>query len=248
MSLRPASLLLLLFAGCASQTAIPAGVRSAIDRQHHGQVVELRQSCYYGDLYDDNDKWLLSPQPFAQVHHIVDLDGQPIHPKNQRGLVRAGTRFVIDEIEFPDSFAVTTRMLTTPRYNIWVYLHPVDERARLPTERSRWVLLLPRDLPDGAAVERELSARLAPEGKMRRWLDGRRPTVRVAIEHKDILAGMNVDELVAAMGEPPLWIENERMNGSRAKVAWYGRREAWLVGGTVVAVEPGRDATAPASP
>ena len=40
------------------------------------------------------------------------------------GIVAAGTRFVIKNIEFPDAQAMTNRMLTTPRYNPWVYLEP----------------------------------------------------------------------------------------------------------------------------
>ena len=74
--------------GCASHTQIPSHVRTAIEQFHNGRVMELRQSCYYGDLYDDTDKWLLSAHAFDSVHHIVDFDGKPIHPTGQRGSSR----------------------------------------------------------------------------------------------------------------------------------------------------------------
>jgi hypothetical protein len=243
----PASAVLAsLAAGCASQTAIPPSVATAIEREHLGRVVELRQSCYYGDLYDDNRKWLLSPRPFAQTHHIVDLEGAPIHPANQRDIIPAGSTFVIDAIEVPDPWALAGRMLTTPRYNTWVYLHPVGEtRARLPTERRRWVLVLPRDLESGDALERALDELVAPEGEVSPWLARRRPTVRVAIDHKDLTVGMTVDEMVAALGPPHLWVDDAN---PKRRIAWYGTREAWLVNGAVAEIHPARPAESPAAP
>src|SRR5687767_14646550 len=67
--------------GCASHTRLAEPTRAAISARHSGRTVELRQSMYYGDLYDENEKWLLSPYPFAETFHIVDTKGAPIHPK-----------------------------------------------------------------------------------------------------------------------------------------------------------------------
>ncbi|MEE8410091.1 MAG: hypothetical protein V3T05_10820, partial [Myxococcota bacterium] len=91
---------------CASQTRLAEPVRSAVAARHVGRTVELRQSCYYGELYDENEKWLLSPHAFADTSHIVDLDGVPIHPTGQRGVVAAGTRFIIRRGEFTDAQAM----------------------------------------------------------------------------------------------------------------------------------------------
>src|SRR5687768_9686734 len=103
-------------AACAGQTQIPVQAQRAVENRYHGKVMELRQSCYFGDLYEDNRRWLLTPYRAERVHHIVDLDGQPIHPPSQRGIVPAGSRFYVRTIEFPTPLALAGRMLTTPRY------------------------------------------------------------------------------------------------------------------------------------
>ena len=144
-----------LMAGCLAHTPIPVEVRHQISSDHEGRTVELRQSCYFGDLYDDNSKWLLSAYPFEQVHHIVDMDGKPIHPDNQRGIIPAGTKFIIEEIEFPDPMALATRMLVSPRYHTWVYLKAVDYQQAVPETRGgdQFVILLPMDLTGRQDVE-----------------------------------------------------------------------------------------------
>jgi hypothetical protein len=233
--------------GCASQTSLPGPVRAAVSARHAGHTVELRESMFYGDLYDDNEKWLLSPYPFAETYFIVDTKGAPIHPGGQRGIFPAGTRFVVQRVEFPDVAAMTTRMLTTPRYNAWVYLTPAPATIA-PEGRRAFILVLPPDLETEAAAEAAVNAALAPDGEMKKWLETRRPTVRVAIENKDVVPGMTLEELTASLGPPLRWFTDVTSTGAPARVAWYPSREAWLVGGSVAAeVKPGRklDAVAP---
>lgn len=234
---------------CASQTKITKPVREAIAARHTGRVVELKRSCYFGDLYDENEKWLLSEHAFADTYHIVDTDGAPIHPTGQRGIVPAGTKLVISHIEFPDMRAMARRMLTTPRYNPWIYLQPSPSSTSLPEGRPWFILLLPMDMETEKQVEDAVATLLSPEGEVSSWLASLRPTIRVAIEHKDIIEGMNEQELVAAMGEPLKWLADVRGN-EPASVAWYRTKEAWLVGGTVVEVRDGRtkESIAPAKP
>ena len=233
-------LVALMFASsCASHTNIPSHVRTAIEDFHAGRVMELRQSCYYGDLYEDTDKWLLSAHAFDSVHHIVDLDGNPIHPTGQRGIVPAGTRFLIEKIEFPDIYALTTRMISSPRYHTWVYLRPLEKLPLESERREHFVMLLPMDLQDRQDVEANLAKVLAPEGDVSRWLKERRPSVRVAIAHKDLQAGMTRDELVAARGEPHLWIAQQGSYGLEM-IAWYPSQEAWIRNGRIVDLKPGR--------
>ena len=130
-------------------------------------------------------------------------------------------------------------MLTTPRYHPWIYLKPAPDTAA-PEDRKYFVLLLPMDLESEAEVEAAIAALLGREGEVKRWLAARRPTVRVAIEHKDIVAGMTGDELVASMGEPQRWFHDTTAAGAAARVAWYPSKEAWLVGGAVAEVRSGR--------
>lgn len=233
-------------AACASRTALPLSVRSAMENRYEGHVVELRRSCYYGELYDDNDKWLLTPYPFKHVYHIVDFDGEPIHPEGQRGIVPAGTPFIVDQIEFPDAGGLARRMLTTPRYNPWIYLRRVVG-SPLPMDRRDWILLLPRGMKDKETLERELDSVIAPEGRMIEWLASRRPVIRVAIEHKEIIAGMNTDEMIAAMGRPLLWFD-DIADGKPVRVAWYDFEEAWMIDDHVTEVRDGREAEAPPAP
>ena len=225
---------------CASQTRIAPEVRAQIEKRHAGNVVELRQSNYYGELYDENELWLLSPHPFADTSHIVDMNGAPIHPRGQKGIVPAGSRFVIERIEFPDRGALTHRMLTTPRYNPWVYLKPAPDETHAPLENRRgFVALLPLELETEQQVEDALAAMFAPEGDVQRWLGTRRPTVRAAIEHKNVVEGMSREELTAAWGAPAMWFIEQSDKGE-ARVAWYTSKEVWLVNDTVSEVKQGR--------
>jgi hypothetical protein len=95
------------------------------------------------------------------------------------------------------------------------------------------------DLQDREDVESNIAKLLAPEGDVSRWLKQRRPSVRVAIAHKDLKTGMTRDELVAARGEPHLWIAQQGSYGLEM-VAWYPSHEAWIRNGRIIDVKPGR--------
>src|SRR5688572_11300901 len=167
--------LLAVIMSCASHTRLAEPIRSAISARYSGRTIELRQSMYYGELYDENEKWLLSPYPFTETFHIVDTEGTPIHPKGQRGIIPAGTSFSVYRVEFPDVAAMASRMLTTPRYNPWIYL-TAPEGSSLPEERKYFILLLPMDLDTEDAVEKEINRLIAPKGEMEAWLGSRQPS------------------------------------------------------------------------
>ncbi len=240
-------LTILLVGSCASETRLPGPVQAAISARHIGKTVELRQSMYYGDLYDENEMWLLSPYPFAETYHIVDPNGAPIHPQGQQGMFPAGSRFVVQRVEFPNVAAMARRMLTSPRYNPWVYLTPAAGTIA-PTGRKFFILVLPMDLDTDAAVESALASVLAPNGEVASWLASIRPTARAAIENKDIVPGMTLDEVTAAMGPPQRLLSDTTAGGAHVTVAWYPSREAWILDGQVAEVRPGRklDLAAPA--
>ena len=71
--------LLPLTSGCATHTSLPKETRHTIALEFHGATVELQQSLYFGDLYDENEMWLLSPYPFENTSHIVDHQLSLIH-------------------------------------------------------------------------------------------------------------------------------------------------------------------------
>ena len=146
--------------------------------------------------------------------------------------------------EPPDLLALATRMLVSPRYHTWVYLRPLNKLQAIPESREHFVVLLPMDLTGRQDVETHISQFLAPAGMVSNWLENRRPSIRVAIEHKDILTGMSREELIAAMGEPRAWIAEQGQAGLEM-VAWYPEREAWLQQDQVIRVENGRKMIAP---
>ena len=76
---------------CAAATALPSDVRVRLDARHRSRAVELRYSHFYGELYDDNRKLMLSPWAFADTSHIVDPKGRPIYPQRQIGTADSGT-------------------------------------------------------------------------------------------------------------------------------------------------------------
>ncbi len=237
-----ATSLLLSFSACASHIKEPT--RAAITARHKGRVVALRQSSYFGDLYDENQLWLLSPHPFAQTSHIVDTTGAPIYPRGQRGIIPMGTTFVVQRVEFPDARAMAGRMLTTPRYNTWVYLSAVPDTPA-PMDRKGLVLVLPLNLETEGEVEAAISELFTTPAKAQAWLAARRPTIRAAIEHKDIVEGMTEEELFASMGKPLRWFNDTTASGLLAEVAWYKTREAWLSDKVVLEARRGRPAPSP---
>jgi len=232
---------IVLTVGCASQIQLPRQVRVAIEDQYQDQTVELRQSVYFGDLYDENEQWLVSPYPFASTFHIVDFDGNPIHPKNQVGIIPAGTTFIIEKIEFPNALAIAKRMITSPRFNTWVYLRP-DPESDLAIHQAQdkpFILPLPLNLSTEEKVHQAIRESLTKRGEVTEWLAKRRPTVQAAIAHKTIISGMTQEELVAAVGKPHRWI-SEFNNNKKTLVAWYPDQEAWLNNKEVVVIRPSR--------
>ena len=111
------AIMALAMTACASYTQLPPKAQAVIGLRHVGRSVELRSSCYYGPLYDENEKWLLSPYPFAVTSHLVDWDDQPLHPDGQLGVIPAGTRLIIDKIEFPTGWGLAQRM-SQPRATV----------------------------------------------------------------------------------------------------------------------------------
>lgn len=234
-------LLMLLSSACAAQAKINDHVRAAIEGKYAGRTVELRQSMYFGDLYDENERWLLSPYPFAQTYHINDLHDRPIHPQVERGIIAAATKFVVKKIEYPDFATMLGRMLTTPRYNTWVYLQVLPDQPGVPINAKTFVLVLPPDLSEEGTLDRAIADSLAAEGDVQAWLHTRRPSIRTAIENKMAVVGMTLEELTASMGHPMKWFVEQRDN-KEARVAWYpGSKEAVFVGEQIVEVRNSRE-------
>ena len=132
-------------------------------------------------------------------------------------------------------------MLTSPRFNPWVYLRALansDWELDHPDDKPL-IVLLPRGLNNSAEIEQALNQYFAPKGQVEKWLSKRRPTVRSAIQNKKIVSGMSQDELIASKGLPRRWFSQVSDN-QKTMIAWYPDQEAWITNGRVLITKPGR--------
>ena len=231
--------LALSLGGCLHYNHLSLPLQKTLAAQYSGQTVALKQSCYFGSLYDENEKYLLSARPFTEISHISDLEGSPIHPEGQVGIIPAGTLFRIKRIAFPSFISSFERMLTTPRYNPWIYLEPLEKNnPHIPTEHP-YIVLLPLDINTEADFHAQLHGMLGEEAQVLTWLQKRKPSVRSAITYKEVIPGMQRQELVASWGEPPHWLSSATSSGE-AQIAWYPDREVWLLHNKVLEVRQAR--------
>lgn len=204
-----------------------------------GKTFELRHSHFYGELYDENEFMLLAPYPFRDVFHLVDLDGQPIHPRNQRGVIPAGTRVKFRELRTVNEWSSLNRMLTSPRYHSWLVVELVDTHDLMPSEQEPFVILLSAELEDLEVRRAALERWLSPVGETTQWLSSLSQRAQKAIAMKSPYPGMHKEELLAAMGPPQMWIAEQGPKGQRM-VAWYPHTEAWVSDKLVVSLHQQR--------
>ncbi len=209
-----------------------------------GRTVELRQSAYFGPLYDDTDRLLLSPHTPASTSHLVNLRGEPLHPPKARGILPSGSQFVVRRVSLPSRLSLLTRMLKSPRFHPWVELRLLPQPAaplagsQPPTERP-FVWVLPLTARDAKEIATAMAEAFSSPPQTAQFLAARRPTVAVAIAQKSLLLDMTTAEMVAAMG-PPQRAFVEQRQAQRLQVAWYADTEAWLQDGRIVALRPPR--------
>jgi hypothetical protein len=232
---------ILLGGGCGHGTTLAPDGRRIVAEQYIGHRFEVRHTSVIGDLYDDNERELISPYPFDEVFHQVDLLGAPMHPGHPRALVPAGTAVQIEAISYPGPTSWTRRMLATPRDAIWLQLRLVPEHAdREPLARPPLILPIVAGPLSVAAFDRAVGRYLAPVGDVSRWMLGRKPAIAVAIAHKEVLVGMSQEEMETALGPPWRWCADQLPDGTELKVAWYPKNEVWLSHGQVLAQKPSR--------
>lgn len=204
-----------------------------------GKTFELRHSHFYGDLYDENEFMLLAPYPFREVFHLVDFDGNPIHPRNQRGVIPAGTKVKFREFREVDEWSSLNRMLTSPRYHTWLVVELIDTHDLLPSEQEPFVILLSAGLEDVTVRKAAIERWLSPVGETSGWLGSLSERAQKAIAMKAPFPGMHKEELLAAMGPPQMWIAEQGPKGQRM-VAWYPHTEAWVSDKLVVSLHQQR--------
>ncbi|MDP2340392.1 MAG: hypothetical protein Q8O67_05505 [Deltaproteobacteria bacterium] len=227
------SLVVALVGSCASYTVVPEAARAAIDEEHAGELLYLKQSMYAGRFYDDDRFRLLHPRRFEELTYLLTAEGDPIAPPPAEEIIPAGTRVRVEKIEWPDGDAVFRRPLYTPRYTTWVFLRVARERGSETTiERSeRHILLLPAGIGDQETFNQWFTASLSTEDNNPALL-ALPEAQQHGVEQKKPTAGMSYDTLTSALGFPDRLAREER-DGHTVEVAVYGATSVVLKDGVV---------------
>ena len=210
------------FAGtCAPTATLRKDDQGAVKKRYEGKRMFLRSSMYYGPFFGDRKTFLLATRGFGELRLIEGLDGVPIPPGKDEGIVPAGREVLIEKIEFPPA----ERPLLTPRFYPWVYVK-VDKTF---TDRPHIIVL---QLGGDTLVEFEqLLGMYLVEKDPRPAIDARPQPVRQAIDAKKVVEGMTEDDLITALGMP---------DGVRHVQDKEGRTELWVYPKRCVKVKEGK--------
>jgi hypothetical protein len=226
-----------LTTACVSQTKLSAEDRTAL--QHDlttgpAAVRYLKASSYITPFYGDASKRLLTPYPPEEVRLLNDTKGNPINPGPVQFLAPAGTTVRVLKVEFPTSWAMTERLLYSPRTQPWVYLD-VEGSPGTPV-----ILVLPPMLDKKEDLLAELDRHLLPQSPAPR-LAKFSSRVQEAIKQKRVLESMPEAAVEMSWGTP----ESIRrtLEGQRATQEWVypgGKRRVFLTDGVVSRIEEGK--------
>ena len=229
-----------LLAGCPSYTHLPDAEQALVNRKVTGQSRQLTVSMYVGPFFRDANNRLLEDQPPASVDLLRGPGGARIAPGKPTGILPAGTRVVIQDVQFPTAEAATSRALMTPRYFTWVILRHVGTPKPL-------VLVL-RDDPTTHQAFLSLLGRYLTTADVAAKVAGFPEDVREAIGHKQMREGLTTEQARMAWGLP-LKVRRDRV-GQRVTETWTyeGGRTVTLKGGKVTAFAEAKTPVKDASP
>lgn len=224
------ALLYLQLSGCASYTALAPADRELLERELTARdgTAYLRLSYHVTPFFGDASKKLLTPVLPEQVRLLEGPAGDSISPGPVEKTLPAGRRVRVLKIEFPTSWAVTERMVFTPRTQPWVFLGVEGERNEAP-----YVLVLRPQLRTPEEVRQELARYLSAED-LRPQLERFTGPVREAVQRKDVVVDMPAEALEMAWGYPE--VKKLSFEGQARKELWRwpgGARTATLVDGRV---------------
>jgi hypothetical protein len=224
--------LIALSSACASHVKLPPQDRQQLERNLTGQTQFLKLSYFVTPFFGDGSKRLLTPVPPEEVRMLNQPSGKPVLPGPTERVLTAGTRARIAKVEFPTSWAITERVIFTPRTQPWIYL----EVEGAPTDVPLILVLRPElNTHDEflSELERYLS-KIDPEPKLSGWSEG----VREAVRTKTAVIDMPAEALEMAWGYP----ERKKIafEESVKKEIWTyadGMRVAHLADGRLTQVE-----------
>lgn len=202
--------ILSLGATCQNQMKMSRDSQNLINNEFRGRRFFLNSSMYYGDFYGNSDICLLSPRRFEETNYLEGIDGRPIFPGKEKGIIPFNSEVLIEKIEFPYS----NRPLLTPRFYPWVYLK-VD---RLEGYKTCIVVIR----PDVSKVEEfevlfyEIFSRDSREDRFKEFSS----EVRDAIFNKRYINGLSEEEVYIIFGRPDS-IEHRREGGEKVVIFDY---------------------------
>ncbi|MDF1562121.1 MAG: hypothetical protein P1V51_03710 [Deltaproteobacteria bacterium] len=180
--------------GCPAHTRMAPAIISQVEDTLEGQARTLQVSCHTGPFFRDARFRFLSDRPPETVDLLRGPRDEPITAGAADGLIPAGTRVRILDVQLPTATNVTGRSLLTPRYFTWVLVE-------VPGSQTPHVLVFRDDPPDLAGFEAMVGRYLGDDSVLKA-LEGLHPDVQAAIEHKELLAGMRADAAQMAWGFP----------------------------------------------
>lgn len=222
-----------LAGGCPNYAVIPDDQRKAIDQDHTGALLFLRQSVYVGQFYDDDRYKVVHPRKLEELTYLQTIEGDAIPPPPAEGIIPAGTRVRVESIEWPTGDVVFRRPLYTPRYTTWVFLRVARERGpNVTMERDdRHILLLPGGISDEDTFDEWFDASLTEEDP-NPWLLSLPEEQQNAIALKRAVKGMSYDALSAALGFPDT-MQRTVKDGVTVEVGVWGPVSVTLKDGIV---------------
>lgn len=152
----------------------------------------LKYSFYYGDFYGNSNICLLSTKKFEETVYLVGIDGKPILPGIEKGVIPFNTEVMIEKVEFPPA----NRPILTPRFYPWVYLR-VDKLSGY----NNCIVVI---RPDVNNVEdfNTLFGEIFSESNMESYIKGLSAEVREAIYEKTYKDNLDEKDVIIIFGKP----------------------------------------------
>lgn len=221
--------------GCVTaQVAVPPTEVATLERTLTGEKRFLRSSMYQTAFFGDATRRLLTPSPPDLVHFLESPNGKPLSPGAIEKTWPVMTPVKITKVEFPSAWAMTERVLYTPRTLVWVYV----EIEGAPRGAPPAIVVLRPGIKSQQEFSAELDRHLTRED-LSKQLEGFGDVVRDAVKTKTALTDMPAEALEMAWGFPEA--KKIELDGAVKKEVWKwgnGKRTASLSDGRVTAFTP----------
>lgn len=160
--------------------------------QHRSR--QLAVSMYWGPFFRDARYHLLTDQPPENIELLLDPKGNRIHPGDPLGIISAGSRVRIKDIQFATASAATSRSLFTPRFFTWVLLD-------IPGHDRPAVIVI-REEPRNHDAFLKILERYLSTDNISEIVSSYPEEIRNAIAEKRLVEGMNANAIIMAWGNP----------------------------------------------